>query len=244
MRPLIKSLLMYLLIIGLVAFNLIAVYNRFSIYVMYIIIILVVIYLNPNILWGRNVISGLLIGTSLIGIVFGIEILANWVKIEGFDFNPNILLSYFILQIIVALGEEISFRGYILPNVISETGPMTGIFLSSLMFSTIHVPSIIYYGLDISRGIVAFFVIGLLGAIAAIFYLKYGLLSAIGFHFAWNFLQYNVFTLSDIHLGLIKSSYLEPSIITGGNYGPEAGILGFIVVFLAFEILIKKISKS
>jgi membrane protease YdiL (CAAX protease family) len=244
MRPLIKSLSMYCLIMGLLVFNLAAVSNPVSIYIIYVIIILAVIYLNSNISWRGNCASGLLIGTSLIGMVFGIEILAGWVKIEGFDLNLNILLSFFILQITVALGEEISFRGYILPNIISETGTRTGIFLSSLMFSTIHIPSIIYYGLDTSRGIVAFSVIGLLGAIAAIIYLKYGLMSAIGFHFAWNFLQYNIFALSDIHLGLIKSRYMEPSIITGGNYGPEAGILGLIVVFFAFGLLINKIPKS
>lgn len=245
MRPLIKSLLLYLLAVGLLTVNLEFIsYFPLSAYIMYMVLIFVVIFSSESLFLGKRFAPGLLPGVILIGSIFSLEIIAGWIKVNGFDFNPSLLLSFFIFQLLVAAGEEISFRGYILKNLMGETGIRTGIILSSFMFSAIHLPSFVYYGLDISRGVLAFMIVGLLGAIASIIYLNYGLRSAIAFHFAWNFLQYNVFNLSENQQGIMEISLLEQNLLTGGNYGPEAGILGFIIVLFALIILIKKYAKS
>ncbi len=245
MKPIIKSFALYLLIVGLLTVNLYFVSDfPLSAYIIYIILILVVYYSSKNLFWGERLVPGLLSGAALIGIVFSLEIIRGWVRVERFDFNPYFLISVLIFQLLVAAGEEISFRGYILKNLMSEMGVGKGIFLSSFMFSTIHLPSIIYYGLDISRGAIAFIVVGLLSAIVSIIYLNYGLWSAISFHFAWNFLQYNVFNMSENHQGIMIISYTGQDLLTGGNYGPEAGILGFIIVFSGLIIFIKKYTKS
>jgi membrane protease YdiL (CAAX protease family) len=246
MRPLTNSLLLYLLMVGLLFMNLAFVQDfPGSVYIMYIIIIFAVIfYFSKSLFWGKKLAPGLLYGISLIGIVFLIEIIAGWVRIEGFNFNPVLLFSFFILQILVVVGEEVSFRGNILQNLADETGIKTGIILSSFMFSAIHIPSFIYSGLDIQRLTIAFIVVGLLGAIASIIYLNYGLVSAITFHFAWNFLQYNIFNLSRSEQSIMKTSYIGTNILTGGSFGPEAGLLGLIIVLLALVTLIKKYPKS
>lgn len=245
MKPLIKSLVLYLLIVLLLAVNLKHILDfPLSGYIIYIILILVVIYSGESLLWGKKLAPGFLSGVALIGIVFSLELLAGWIKVEGFELNLGLLISFFIFQLLVAIGEEISFRGYILKNLIDETGIKTGICLSSFMFAAIHAPSFVYYGLDISGGTLAFIVVGLLGAIASIIYLNYGLRSAIAFHFAWNFLQYNIFNLSETQQGIMVLSYTNRNLITGGGYGPEAGILGFIIVLSALLMFIKKYSKS
>lgn len=245
MKPLIKSLVLYLLIVILLAVNLKHILDfPLSGYIIYIILILVVIYSGESLFWGKRFAPGFLSGVALIGIVFSLEILAGWIKVEGFDFNLSLLISFFIFQMLIAIGEEISFRGYILKNLIDETGIKIGISLSSFMFAAIHAPSFVYYGLDISGGTLAFIVVGLLGAIASIIYLDYGLRSAIAFHFAWNFLQYNIFDLSETQQGIMVLSYTNRNLITGGGYGPEAGILGFIIVLSALMMFIKKYSKS
>lgn len=245
MKPLIKSLVLYLLIVLLLAGNLKHILDfPLSGYLIYVILILVVIYSGESLFWGKRLATGFLSGAALIGIVFLLELLAGWIKVEGFELNPGLLISFFIFQLLVAIGEEISFRGYILKNLIDETGIKTGIGLSSFMFAAIHTPSFVYYGLDISGGTLAFMVVGLLGAIASIIYLNYGLRSATAFHFAWNFLQYNIFNLSETQQGIMVLSYTNRNLITGGGYGPEAGILGFIIVLSALMMFIKKYSKS
>jgi membrane protease YdiL (CAAX protease family) len=108
------------------------------------------------------------------------------------------------------------------------------------MFSAIHIPSIVYYRLDVSREIIALAVVGLIGVLLAMLYLAYGLMSTIGFHFAWNFLQYNVFALSLSQPGLMDSRILKTNFLTGGSYGPEAGIMGFVIIFFALLLFIKK----
>jgi membrane protease YdiL (CAAX protease family) len=245
MRPLINSLVLYLLMVGLLSVNLtlVKVFPA-SAYIVYIIVIFAVIfYFSKNLFWGKKPVPGLLYGIALIGIVFLIEIIAGLVRIESIDFNPVLIFSFFILQVLVAVGEEVSFRGNILQNLADKTGNKTGIILSSFMFSAIHVPSFIYSGLDIQRLTIAFMVIGLLGAIASIIYLNYGLLSAITFHFAWNFLQYNIFNLNRGQ-GIMKTSYTGMNMLTGGSFGPEAGLLGLIIVMLALIVLIKKYPQS
>ncbi|MDO9098415.1 MAG: CPBP family intramembrane metalloprotease, partial [Candidatus Methanoperedens sp.] len=174
---------MYLLIVGLLTVNLYLVSDfPLSGYIIYIILILVVYYSSKSLSWGERLAPGLLAGAALIGTVFSIEIITGWVRVERFEFNPDILIPVLIFQLLVAAGEELSFRGYILKNLIVDTGIKNGISLSSFMFATIHLPSFIYYGLDISRGAIAFIVVGLLSAIVSIIYLNYGLWSAISFH--------------------------------------------------------------
>lgn len=246
MRPLTNSLVLYLLMVGLLSVNFDLVPDfPASVFIMYIIVIFaVVFYFSKSLFWGKKMAPGLLYGIALIGTVFFIEIIAGWVKIESFNFNPMLFFSFFILQILVAVGEEISFRGNILKNLADETGIKRGIILSSFMFSTIHIPSFIYSGLDILRLMLALIVIGLLGAIASIIYLNYGLISAITFHFAWNFLQYNIFNLNMSEQGIMKISYNGTNLLTGGSFGPEAGVLGLIIVLLALMAQIRKYPKS
>ena len=216
-----------------------------SVYIMYLIVIFaVVFYFSKSLSWGKKPVPGLLYGIALIGIIFIIEIIAGWVRIESINFNPMLMFSVFILQVLVAVGEEVSFRGNIFQNLADETGIKTGIILSSFMFSAIHIPSFLYSGLDIQRLVIAFIVIGLLGAIASILYLNYGLLSAITFHFAWNFLQYNIFNLNRSEQGIMKTSFTGTNILTGGGFGPEAGVLGLIIVSVALIALTKKYTKS
>ena len=245
MKPVIKSFLMYLLILVLLTANLYLVSDYpLSAYIVYIIIILAVYYGSKSLSWGIRAAPGLLAGAALIGMVFSIEIIAGWARVESIGFNLYAIVPLLIFQMLVAAGEELSFRGYILKNLMRDTGVWRGIILSSVMFSTIHLLSFIYYGLDIPRGVIAFIVLGLLSAVVSIIYLNYGLRSAISFHFAWNFLQYNVFSLSEKHDGIMVISYTGGNLLTGGNYGPEAGIIGFIVVLSALILFIKKYTKS
>ena len=244
MTPVIKSLMLYLVILGLVAFGAVVLsVSNYYIYFAYLVIILIVIFSRESLRWGKSSLPGLLLGSALIGAVFLIEIIAGWIKVEGFDFNPALFFQFLVLQVLVSAGEELSFRGYILKNLIDETGIKNGIILSSVMFSAIHIPSIIYYRLDVSREIIALVVVGLIGVLLAMLYLAYGLMSTIGFHFAWNFLQYNVFALSLPQPGLMDSRILKTNFLTGGSYGPEAGIIGFAVIFFALLILVNKYSN-
>ena len=241
-----KSLLLYLLMVGLVGINLAVVSDYpFSTYIIYIIIILVVWRINGGIFWGHKLKLGLKLGAVLISTVFVLELLAGWVVVKGFDINNSLLLNFFALQVLVAFSEEISFRAYILKNFVDGMGLKSAIILNSIMFSALHIPSFGFYKIDIHNGIIAFIVIALISTIMSIIYLRHGLLSAIGFHLAWNFLQYHIFTLSKIQPGLLEiESAANMDLLTGGIYGPEAGIVGFVVVLIALLFILVRTQKT
>ena len=241
-----KSLLLYLFMVGLIAINLAVVSDYpFSTYIIYIIIILVVWRINGGIFWGNKLKLGLKLGAVLISTVFVLELLAGWVVVKGFDINNSLLLNFFALQVLVAFSEEISFRAYILKNFVDGMGLKSAIILNSIMFSALHIPSFGFYKIDIHNGIIAFIVIALISTIMSIIYLRHGLLSAIGFHLAWNFLQYHIFTLSKIQPGLLEiESAANMDLLTGGIYGPEAGIVGFVVVLIALLFILVRTQKT
>lgn len=240
-----KSILLYLMMVGLVAINLVFVSDYpMSTYIIYIVIILVVLQLKESLFWGNKFKLGLKLGMVLISTVFVLEILTGWVKITGFDIDMSLILYSFALQVLVAFSEEISFRGYILKNFVDGMGLRSAVIINSVLFSALHIPSFLFYNLGQERIFLAFMVIALISTMISIIYLRYGLLSAAGFHFGWNFLQYHIFSLSSIQSGILNTSYTGPDWLTGGNYGPEAGILGLFVVIIALYILIVTTHKT
>ncbi|MFQ6056250.1 MAG: CPBP family intramembrane glutamic endopeptidase [Methanosarcinales archaeon] len=217
------------------------------VFLIYPIIIFLVLQLkkseNEKVFWGNNAIIGAVFGTLLITIIFIIEIFNNWILIKEINTDIGfILIILLFLQILVALGEEISFRGYILQNFISSIGVGKAIILSSFMFSAIHIPSMLFYNIKLYNGIIMFSTITVIGIFLSFLYLQYGLSSAVAFHFTWNFFQYNIYSLDNIrfNFGILELIYSGPELITGGQNGPEAGLLGLLMAFI-FSIFIIKI---
>ena len=63
------------------------------------------------------------------------------------------------------------------------------------------------------------------------------IMMAIGYHLTWNFFQGNVFGLSVSGIdgqGIITVLNIKDNIVTGGAFGPEAGILTTIVIIFTF----------
>lgn len=238
-----KAFLLYMVILVLLLFNMIF-HNVPLVFFIYPIIIFLVLQLkkseNEKVFWGNNALIGAIFGTLLITIIFIIDYLNHWILIKGINTDIGfILIILLFLQILVALGEEISFRGYILQNFISSIGVGKAIILSSFMFSAIHIPSMLFYNIKLYNGIIMFSTITVIGIFLSFLYLQYGLSSAVAFHFTWNFFQYHIYSLDNIrfNLGILELIYSGPELITGGQHGPEAGLLGLLMAFI-FSIII------
>lgn len=194
-------------------------------------------YDRESFVWGHRFFKGAILGFILITMIFLIELASGFLRIEDLlpDFQ-GILIAGIILQGIVAFGEELPFRGYILPDMQKRFGLWKAVILSSFFFSLLHIPSIVVLKTSGASIIIMVLTLTFAQMLLAFCYLYDGLRMSIGFHFTWNLFQYHVYSMRDGFGGILKTTS-EYRLVTGGNLGPEAGLLGLFVVILALVIV-------
>ncbi|HSV84980.1 MAG TPA: CPBP family intramembrane glutamic endopeptidase [Levilinea sp.] len=202
--------------------------------------------LHLNARWWRDLGFGLILGALLMALVFVVELAAGWIEVTGYaqpgggghGFWPGIL-SAFLLFLSVGIYEELLFRGYLLRNIAEglegrRVSPratlIIAFFLSSAIFGVAHAANPNATALSTLNITVAGLFLGL-G-----FILTGELAIPIGLHISWNFFQGNVFgfPVSGMQFGatFIQIDQLGAELITGGGFGPEAGLLGLAAMLL------------
>lgn len=194
--------------------------------------------------WRRDLLFGLILGGLLMGGIFVIELAMGWITIEGifftllpFPFAAAFLLFLFQMAL-VGTYEELGFRGYQMKNIaeglnFSPLSGRTALFLawilSSVAFGLLHAFN---PGATVSTTIR----IILAGVFLALPFLLTGELAlSVGVHIAWNFFQGNVFGFPVSGLTMFRTTIFNtvqggPELWTGGDFGPEAGLLGLIAI--------------
>lgn len=87
----------------------------------------------------------------ILGVIFAIEgLLINFIKYEGIDFSANLGQSAFLttlfLSFVVAISEEIAFRGFIFNRVWHALGrEWTANLATSLVWGIVHIPITIFW---------------------------------------------------------------------------------------------------
>jgi hypothetical protein len=197
----------------------------------------------------KEMLLGFLIGTVMIGVVAGAELLFGAVKLT---LRPNVgfflLLRNFGLSFLMfaffAMGEELLFRGYPFQAFVSGMGPVGATVLMSLVFGALHLgnPDASLFSTVNTM---------LAGVLLCVAYLKTRTLYfPFGLHFSWNFVQ--SFFLSLPVSGLLTNRTIfiptdyGPGWFTGGRYGPEAGVGTTVVMVFAitYFILEKRIKPA
>lgn len=190
--------------------------------------------------------TGIIIGATVFCLVFVVYYLTDLLSINGFSWtDANWFGSIFVFTIGAVL-EEILFRSFFLSGMkqyLKSTTLM--LVITAVFFSAAHMNN---DGATILSSISAF-VGGLMYGYA---FIKTGKIwLPIGLHFAWNFFQGFVFgfNVSGYNIdGLIDTTISGNEIWTGGEYGPEGGLIGIgariIVITTMWLILNKKLSTA
>ncbi len=203
--------------------------------------------------WWSDLGVGLALGAVLMGFIFGVEYAAGWVKITGTlqkssaDLTFSLALCYALVKALcVGNYEEFFSRGYHLKNLaegfhgIRRAGAKTAVMLSagvsSIIFALLHVS-------NDNTTILSTLGIFVNGLLLATGYVATGELAIpIGLHIAWNFFQGSVFgfPVSGDKEGatLLAIQQSGPLWITGGAFGPEAGLLGMAMMIMGDADLI------
>ena len=145
------------------------------------------------------------------------------------------MATMLVIYVIVAWQEELLIRGYWLQNISIGLNLIWGVLLSSLFFALTH-----FGNPNIST-------MAVLGLIAGGIFLAYGYIRTnrlwlpIGLHIGWNFFEGTIFGFQVSGLSelprLIIQTVEGPEIITGGDFGPEAGLIILPALLLGAVII-------
>jgi membrane protease YdiL (CAAX protease family) len=202
--------------------------------------------------WWIDFCFGLALGALLMTLVFMVEWLAGWVivleafhvAVTGVSFAVAIL-GALLLFVVVGITEELLARGYLLLNIAEALNGThhqpAAVFIawlvSSSLFGLLHIfnPNATWYTT------LALMIAGLFLGLG--FLLTGSLALPIGLHISWNFVQGNVFGFPVSGNQYQSATFLAieqhgPVLWTGGAFGPEAGLVGLLAIFLGCGLII------
>ena len=163
-------------------------------------------------------------------------------------FIPGDFFIALILTMIIALGEEIAFRGYILNNLMESLNKWVALGISALIFTVAHA---------MNPHINSIAVINLLlgGILLGLNYIyTRNLWFSILFHFSWNFFQGPLlgYEVSGIGLQSVLEQELSGNLmLTGNSFGFEGSVINIFlavpvlfVLFMVYENRFKKTAST
>ena len=185
----------------------------------------------------RDLLAGILVAAIMMLLIFVIERAGGWLVMTGFAWDvarPGQWLAslglYWIAFVGVGWHEELFFRGYLLQNL--ADGWPWGARRVKLIVSAVLIS--ILFGLAHLGNPNATLIGGLGTGLAGVF-MAYALFASrrlwlpIGLHIGWNFVEGPVlgFPVSGLggYISLVQQETGGPEWITGGAFGPEAGLV-------------------
>jgi len=178
--------------------------------------------------------TGLLIGFIIMLLGFGFLELIDEIQFQGIVFDLKEFTLSILLFILVALAEEIFFRGYVLRNLMNSYNKYLALVISSVIFSLIH-------GFNPNIDIIGFTNIFLSGILLGITYIHTkNLWFPIALHFSWNFFQTVLgFNVSGQNAySVIEFSRNENTNLNGGSFGFEGSLLSILAITIILIAII------
>lgn len=182
-------------------------------------LVILLLFINGNITLVNN--SPYVVGISALGSI--LIILPGWA--------------------VQSATEEILSRGWLMNVVGARYNGLLGLIISSALFSSLHL-------LNNNVSILAIINIFLVGIFFGLYVIKTkDLWGACGIHCAWNWAQGNIFGLevsgNTVNVGSLMNLNLKGNeLITGGSFGPEAGLAAAIVLLIGVIIVFIGLKKE
>ena len=181
--------------------------------------------------WVAETLLGLFLGFGVMACIFAFGWVTGWSTVHltstpVYRVIPQ-LAGYVILYIATGLTEELMFRGYLLQTLSEWPGTTAAVVITSVLFGLFHACNPSVSPLALTHLLIA-------GFVFAYAYLATGRLwLPIALHFSWNFFQGPVFGFPVSGVppqGLFVVESTGPVWVTGGAFGPEAGLTGLMAL--------------
>lgn len=178
--------------------------------------------------------SGLLWGVGLIVSVFLALLALGDIRIVEFVFDPASFINAVGVMAMVALGEEMVSRGYLLANLMDSFNKYIALAIVAVLFALSHVAGP-------NASIIGLVNIVLGGLLLGIYYVhRRNLWFPIGLHFSWNLFQGPVLGSNISGWSLDSVVHIEVSgneLLTGGEFGFEASLLTTVAIIAGILII-------
>ena len=181
------------------------------------------------------------IGILFFILVTGFITLMGGYRIDSVNWNWKYLIQNLFMFLVVAVGEEVLFRGIVFRMIDDRWGTAVGLIASALIFGFVHITN---SNATVWSSLAIAIEAGLL--LAAAYKWSGTLWLPIGIHWSWNYFQGPVFGFAVSGSG--TPSLINPVIegsewLTGGSFGAEASIPAFVlglVLAIVFILLRKR----
>ncbi len=190
--------------------------------------------------WAADVLLGLTLGGAQMLLILCIGWAGDWLAIGwlGGAALARGLANFIlvgVLFVLVALSEEVMFRGYLMVNLREGLGAALALLLTSLLFGIFHI-------LNPYLRLLSVINIALAGLLLGYSWLVTGnLWLPMAYHFSWNFFQGAVLALpvSGVRYGglLAVVDRGTAPLVTGGAFGPEGGLVGTLALLLGWPVV-------
>lgn len=173
---------------------------------------------------------------AMVGI-FLVELLLGGIRIVGTPFAWATLKDKLPLLIFGAVYEEVFFRSLMLSGLVIVLGgrKWIAILLTAAFFGIVHLN-------NPGASPISAFGNALGGIIYGMAFLGgQNIWLPLGLHFSWNFTQGPLlgFPVSGYAMGgLITQQTIGSALLTGGAYGPEAGLVGIFFRFVIMALVV------
>lgn len=175
---------------------------------------------------------GMLLGIINCTVVFLLVITLGGGHVVSWSPKVSVLTVWWILIfVIVALGEEIMNRGFLMATLRRSRNIYFIMLVPSIIFGLIHLsnPDVTFFSI---------FNIMLVGILFSYMFIKSGnIWMCIGYHFTWNTFEGVVYGMPVSGLkvpGIITTQFPHGNILNGGMFGIEGGILTTLVTLISF----------
>lgn len=192
---------------------------------------------------GKDIVGGTLTALLIYAAGFGLLYGLGEIEIASVHYSAYDLVMSWIFMLLIALTEEIAFRGYVLGRMLhAGIHRYAALLLSSMVFSLMHI-------FNPNFSCMSFLNLTLAGVLLGSTYIyTRNLWFPIALHLFWNWFQGPVlgFGVSGAQYGdtLLTLSYPEENIINGGAFGFENSILCTALMIIFLLIILKSASRQ
>ena len=185
--------------------------------------------MGPDTAKGLGYGAGFMLAVTLVMMLFGFYKVAEVHQDVALP-----LVTAFMRFLMVAVCEEVLFRGILFRWIDEKWGFTIALVVSAILFGLVHIaqPGATWWS-SLAIAIEAGLLLGAAYKYAGNLWLP------IGIHWAWNFVQGNIFGFEvsggDAGDSLLKATVEGPDILTGGVFGAEASIIT-VVLGLALSV--------